>query len=283
MDPNSSNFRSLVLIDTRLFEVAARAERAVHRDPVATLMHLRSFGELLTRHIAANLGEYKGPKATQRRGAMALSKRGVPERVIRMLEDLRRLGNVAIQKEEGSPEDALAQLRHAFELAVWFQRSVLKQVDLDFGPFVVPNQDGSVPQQVLPESGEPQAQQEAAMQVIEAHVVTRVGPQEVARRRQDGQEIATSLAAVGVGTALAGGIAAGLGGGGVIGFVVHPVAWAVGAGMAALLVPRYLSSLRRAKAMEAGLRAVQQAAQVSPTEAEEFVRSAQEAAALLPK
>jgi hypothetical protein len=55
----SPNFSYLGYHDPRLSEVATRAERVLGLDPVAALGHLRLFGELLAKHVAARLGVYE--------------------------------------------------------------------------------------------------------------------------------------------------------------------------------------------------------------------------------
>lgn len=61
----SSNFAYLSYHDPRLVEVATRAERALGIDPVGALQHLRLFGELLARHVAARFGVYAGADEMQ--------------------------------------------------------------------------------------------------------------------------------------------------------------------------------------------------------------------------
>jgi type I restriction enzyme R subunit len=119
----SANFDFLGHHDPRLPEVATRAECAVGLDPVGALTHLRLFGELLTRNVAARMGLCCAGEEQQADRLRQLSRQGVASNVLDMLHSLRKAGNRATHEGLGTQSDAFIQLKIAFQLAVWFQRS----------------------------------------------------------------------------------------------------------------------------------------------------------------
>jgi type I restriction enzyme R subunit len=134
----SPNFAYLTYHDPRLSEVATRAERVVGVDPVAALMHLRQFGELLAKNVAARLGVYDGGEQQQVDRLRELNRFGLAANVLDMLHSVRLAGNRAAHEGRGTQQEAFTQLKLAFQLAIWFQRSFGNDRRFDPGPFVPP-------------------------------------------------------------------------------------------------------------------------------------------------
>ena len=67
----SPNFAYLGYHDVRLPQVATRAERVLALDPVGALNHLRLFGELLAKNIAARLAVYQAGDEVQILGSIS--------------------------------------------------------------------------------------------------------------------------------------------------------------------------------------------------------------------
>jgi type I restriction enzyme, R subunit len=135
----SPNFGFLVAYDDRLLQSALAAERLVFDDPVAALMRLRQFGELLAQEAAALVGVYTSAQDSQIDLLRRLSDRRVLTReVSELFHDLRRKGNAATHESLGSAREALHQLRMARTLALWFHRSLGNHPGFQAGAFVPP-------------------------------------------------------------------------------------------------------------------------------------------------
>jgi type I restriction enzyme R subunit len=134
----SPNFGFLAAVEPSLVPLAAKAERYVFDDPVASLMKTRQFGEALAQNVAAHTGMYASPTEQQ----VDLLRRLRDQRVIDgevadFFHSIRIAGNKATHENYGSPRDALRQLRMAWSLAVWFRRA-FKDRGFKPGPFVPP-------------------------------------------------------------------------------------------------------------------------------------------------
>lgn len=123
MKPASQNFAFLASRYTKLEEVAANAERDWAHDPVGSLIRQRLFAELLAHQVAAKLRVMTRATDNFSDVVEALMKRSIPDDVIELFQSIRRPGNDAAHRADGSARDALAGLRLAHQLAIWFQRS----------------------------------------------------------------------------------------------------------------------------------------------------------------
>ncbi len=118
--PPSPNFGFLTRCDIGLAIVAARAEQYFPNDPVTALMKLRQFGELVAQQIAARTGVFHAVEESQTR----LRCEGViPRDVLDLFHDLRRRGNDATHGHIGDHAEAMAALRLARQLAIFFHRT----------------------------------------------------------------------------------------------------------------------------------------------------------------
>ncbi len=135
--PNVSNFYFLEGYAPLLARLPALAERYLHDDPNTAMLKLRQFAELLARQVAARVG--LGSADIDQLGRIReLEARGMIDRqVAQVFHAVRRSGNEANHAFSGSQGEAVHQLKHARQLAIWFHRTF---GDLDFtpGPFVRP-------------------------------------------------------------------------------------------------------------------------------------------------
>ena len=136
----SPNFGFLRGRNAALIQAAVSAERLVFDDPIAALMRLRQFGELLAQEAAAKAGLYSADATDSQLDLLRrLSDRGLlPREVAELFHDLRRTGNAAAHQAQGSRRESLHQLKMARTLAVWFERSFGGQRNLKVGKFVPP-------------------------------------------------------------------------------------------------------------------------------------------------
>jgi type I restriction enzyme, R subunit len=137
--PRSLNFGFLAAHDLQLVSAASEAERLFAAHPAASLMMLRVFGELLARRVAASAGLY----LRLDEGQAELLRRLAAERVItrdvgELFHALREAGNRAAHAFHGDHRTALQGLRYARELGLWFHRGFGGARDYKAGPFVPP-------------------------------------------------------------------------------------------------------------------------------------------------
>lgn len=122
--PHSPNFGFLGQYDAALVMVAARAEQYFPSDPVTALMKLRQFGELLAQQLAARTGVYGTVEEPQAELLTRLRREGaVPRDVLDLFHDLRRIGNSATHAHQGDHAAAMAALKLARQLAIFFHRT----------------------------------------------------------------------------------------------------------------------------------------------------------------
>ena len=134
----SANFGFLIGYDATLVSVAAFAERYFPDDPTTCLMKLRQFGELLAQQLAARAGVFAGIEEGQS-DLLGRLKRDTayPRDVIDLFHDLRRVGNDAVHGHRGDHATALAGLKVARQLAIWFHRTFGDRLFRP-GPFQLP-------------------------------------------------------------------------------------------------------------------------------------------------
>ncbi len=197
----SPNFDYLGYHDPRLAEVATRAERVLGLDPVAALGHLRLFGELLAKNAAARLGVYGAEDETQLDRLRMLSRQGLPANILQMLHSLRQVGNRAVHDGEGTQQDAFTQLKLAFQLAIWFQRSFGSNRKFDPGPLVPPVDIAAQTDELRSELLALREQAEAHRAEVEAlrrqdreEAERLLGAEEVARKAREEAEVWAALA-----------------------------------------------------------------------------------------
>ncbi|MDP3208140.1 MAG: type I restriction-modification system endonuclease [Rhodoglobus sp.] len=120
MKPASENFGFLANQYGSIEGVAANAEHDWSRDPVGSLMRVRLFAELLARQSATKMRLYFSSKDNFNDVVDALGARGLPADALDLFHAVRRRGNDAAHRNDGTAADALVHLRLAQQLAVWF-------------------------------------------------------------------------------------------------------------------------------------------------------------------
>ena len=139
MTGGTSNFNFLERDDERLFRLATLAERYFADDAPAALTKLRSFAETMAKQIAATHALLPPGSPSFDDVLSQLRRRSVlPSQVADIFHLLRRKGNAAVHEEVGTTADALAALKLARNLAVWFHTVYNHQSGFRAGPFVPP-------------------------------------------------------------------------------------------------------------------------------------------------
>lgn len=134
----TSNFAVLEEHDEQFLRLGLLAERYFPGDPNTSLLKLRQLAELLAQHVAANIGEYLSTGEPQYELIRRLQDRGIfPREVAQLFGEIRRAGNAASHALAGDHRAALAALKIAWQLAVWFHRT-FKDPGYRSGPFIPP-------------------------------------------------------------------------------------------------------------------------------------------------
>ena len=137
-DAISSNFGFLAKRYPELERIAARSERYLGDDPIVSLIALRQFGEGLAQLVAARSGLYNNPNESQRDLLQRLRVDGrYPSNVLNLFNQLRKHGNAATHHPHGDQAAALACLKIARQLAIWFYRT-FDNHNFKAGPFQPP-------------------------------------------------------------------------------------------------------------------------------------------------
>lgn len=119
----NSNFSFLTEKWEILANLGKTAERNVYIDPNTTLIKLRLFAEILTKYILAYEEIKEAPDTRQIDRINALRREGlITPDLENIFETIRRLGNKAAHDGYGTQKEAVALLRMAFRLAVWFMQ-----------------------------------------------------------------------------------------------------------------------------------------------------------------
>jgi type I restriction enzyme, R subunit len=138
MSTQSSNFNFLASHDLQLVRFGTLAERYFKDDPSTSLIKLRQFGEVLAQLTAASSGQYTNPEDSQAdllrrlRFANILS-----QETNDLFHQLRIAGNRATHHGEGDHAQALASLKIARQLGIWFHRT-FSDPRFIAGPFIPP-------------------------------------------------------------------------------------------------------------------------------------------------
>lgn len=182
---NPSNFTFLVDLDLHLAQLGLQAERYFSEDPNTCLMKLRQFGERMASLAAARMGLLQDPRDNQADQLKRLRwDGGLDVQVLDLFHQLRQGGNKAAHALTGSHADAMANLRFARQLGIWFANTFGGARRIDVGPFIKPY-DG-------------RAQHEAQLRKLEKErdealtlaLAAQATAQEEARRRLSAEEIA---------------------------------------------------------------------------------------------
>ena len=138
MTGGASNFDFLEKREPLLFKLGALSEGYFTEDPNTAQIKLRQFAELLAQLSAAHFGIEVSAHDAQvdilRRLKLEC---GIPREVSDLFHTLRVSGNQAVHEIKGDHASALAGLKIARQLSIWFVRTFYEP-GLKFGPFAPP-------------------------------------------------------------------------------------------------------------------------------------------------
>lgn len=134
-----SNFTHLKEHDQQLLRLGLLAEKYFADDPNTCLLKLRQLTETLAQMLAASIGIVLRPEESQYHLLHRLRDQGIlPHEIFQLFTQVRIIGNDANHALKGTHRDALAALRYAWQISVWFHRA-FKQPKFKSGPFVPPS------------------------------------------------------------------------------------------------------------------------------------------------
>lgn len=200
----SPNFYYLSHHEPHLVYAATMAERVWGLDPVGAIVHLRRFGELMLKYVAARWAVYD-PTLTAAQLTRALARKGLPSNIDQMFRALRESGNQAAHAGQGDQHLALQHLKIAFELAVWFQRTFGNNRKFSPGPYVLQPTEGDTSslkaqlQALQEQAAASHAATEAARAelkaALEAEMQRTLGAEQAARKAREEAELWEAYAA----------------------------------------------------------------------------------------
>lgn len=139
MQAPASNFDFLQNSAPRLTRLGVLAERYFADDASGALIKMRQFGEFLTKEVAARHGLLSAGTPSFDDLLRALKMRSLlPREISELLYQLKKAGNAAAHEDAGTRSEALAALKIAHYLGVWFHRSYQGAKDYRPSPFVPP-------------------------------------------------------------------------------------------------------------------------------------------------
>ncbi|AEH63583.1 type I restriction-modification system endonuclease [Zymomonas mobilis] len=133
------NFGFLGPHNKQLVTLAALAEHYFPSDPSTVIVKLRQFAELMAKLVAAHHAVYRDERETFEETLRRLSyDRLIPKEVSDIFHTLRKAGNSAIHEAKGDHSTALAALKFAWSLSIWFHRTYDRAPNFKSGAFVPP-------------------------------------------------------------------------------------------------------------------------------------------------
>lgn len=177
------------------------AERLFVEDPSTSLIKLRQFGELLAQLTAARTGLLIDVDEPQLDRLRRLQDGGIlPKTVADLFHQIRKAGNAAIHALDGDHQQALAHLKFAHQLAIWFHRT-FKERAFQPQPFQPPADPGKETAALQKELARLRAAakahrnaEEAARRRAEAEADARLSAEGRARRADEERRLLEVLA-----------------------------------------------------------------------------------------
>ncbi len=126
-------------MEPQLARLGELAERFFHDDAPSSLIKSRQFAELLANQIAARNGLDLPPRCSFDELLRLLRDEGLlPREAGDLFHYVRRVGNQAAHENVGTAGEALTALKMAWQLAIWFKRTYLRNPNFNPGPFKPP-------------------------------------------------------------------------------------------------------------------------------------------------
>lgn len=140
LDTTKSNFDFLKEHDPLFLQLAQSAERAFSSDPNTTLVKLRQFAEAIAQDLAMRCSIEFDDKTNQADLLFRINRElDLKPSIMSLFHGLRKAGNQAVHQFKTEHHCALAGIRVARTIAIWYHQAFGKQGD-DFkvGEFVIP-------------------------------------------------------------------------------------------------------------------------------------------------
>jgi type I restriction enzyme R subunit len=133
-----SNFAHLHEYDEQLMRLGVLAEKYFTNDPVACLLNLQEFSNLLAQLLAARVGLLTAIDESFYDLLRRLEEQGyLPREIAQLFIDIRRFGNVVNLAPGGNHGAALSALKISWQLGLWFHRT-FGDPSFESGPFIPP-------------------------------------------------------------------------------------------------------------------------------------------------
>jgi type I restriction enzyme, R subunit len=161
--PKSANFNFLAKRYPDLERIGALCERYFSDDPIVALITLRQFGELLAQMVAARSGLLTDPREQQADLLRRLRvEANYPPNVLDLFHQIRVDGNAATHRRDGDHAKALACLKMARQLGIWFYRT-FDDRSFKSGPFQPPRPPADPTTELTAELERLKAERDAAL------------------------------------------------------------------------------------------------------------------------
>lgn len=139
MGGDAGNFSFLEEHNPQLAKLGRLAERYYFDDPPGALVKLRQFAEIAAKEVAARQALLADARTNFDDVLQSLRARTVlPRDVADLFYHLKRAGNAAVHEHRGTASEALAGLKMARSIGVWFHQSYGGAPSFRAGPFVPP-------------------------------------------------------------------------------------------------------------------------------------------------
>jgi type I restriction enzyme R subunit len=194
--PTSPNFSFLAADNPQLVHFAALAERYFTSDPATCIFKLRQFAEALAQLTAARSGllhDTEEPQADLLR--RLFFERLIPQRTADLFHHLRKAGNNATHRNQGTHSDALTALKIARELGVWFHNTFGTAKSFSPGPFTPPPDPAAATQALAAELSRLRSELETHRAAAEQHERARLTAEQQAQRDREEKAVWEQLAA----------------------------------------------------------------------------------------
>ncbi|OEG73872.1 type I restriction-modification system endonuclease [Shewanella colwelliana] len=143
--PNSittviGNFDFLKEHDPIFLQLAQSAERAFSSDPNTTLVKLRQFAEAVAQDLAMRCSIEFDDQTSQADLLFRINRElRLESQIISLFHGLRKAGNQAVHQFKTEHKSALAGIRVARDIAIWYHRAFGEQgVEFKAGEFIIP-------------------------------------------------------------------------------------------------------------------------------------------------